>query len=384
MPKRPEFVNPPSASPLGHVVLIRPLSFMLMALAGAVAALALVVYLSVGDYTKRTRASGLLASDKALLTVMAPGRGVVAQKQVREGQVVKTGDVLFVLTVEPAPAEKLADIAATFVKQAQVDKAQRLQDKKTEAHKVDKQIATQQQKLLKSRAEVARLREASKEGQLSDPLILQQLDDVLEQRSRLQTLENTRSRLAKDVTALQGEVAQTQTVLPQPQATPPPVLVRSPADGTITAVMAEQGMAVGNSALFTMTPASTRLEAQLYLPGRQAARVVPGQKVQLQYRMAPTQAFSRHEGTVIDVSLAPVAAQELPQSLTGRGSPGQVDAPPDAPHRIRVSLARQTMTVQGQTQALSAGMQVEADILQGSQRLLEWAFEPRFGTKGKS
>jgi len=378
MPRRSDFANPPSEFPLGRVVLMRPLSFLVMALFGAVAALVLLVYLSVGDYTKRTHATGLLAPDKASLTVTAPVAGVVTQRQVHEGQVVKAGDLLFVLAARPESVQKPADTTLQLVEHARARLAESLQSRQAEVHKVDKQIVAQQHKLAQSRAQVVQLRQTIKENQVSDPVMLQQLDDVLAQRSRLQVLEKTRSRLAQDISRLQGELAQAavpkQQQAAQPEA-PAPVLVKAPADGTVTAVMAEPGMTVDRHALLTMTPANTGVEAQLFLPSRQAALVQPGQKVQLRYRMAPTQTFTRLEGTVIDVSLSPAAPQGQPQPLA---------AGADAAHRVRVSLSSQTVELHGQAQRLSAGMQVEAEILQGSRRLLEWAFEPRISSKGRT
>lgn len=52
-------------------------------------------------------------------------------------------------------------------------------------------------------------------------------------------------------------------------------------------------------------------------------------------------------------------------------------------YRITVQLASQSAHVYGKPQALQAGMQLEADVLQDTRRIIEWMFESVLSLKGK-
>ncbi len=85
---------------LGEIVVARPLSFKFIT-AGAVGmALIVVGFLLIGTYTKRSTVTGQLAPDTGVLKVYAPQPGVVLQKRVREGQPVKKGELLFLVSSE--------------------------------------------------------------------------------------------------------------------------------------------------------------------------------------------------------------------------------------------------------------------------------------------
>ena len=87
------------------------------------------------------------------------------------------------------------------------------------------------------------------------------------------------------------------------------------------------------------------------------------------------------EGEVVEVSKSPYAVQELPthvaatlQSLAQAGDPV---------YRVTVRLKHQRINAYGTQHALKPGMLAEADILQDTRRLWEWALEPIFSVTGK-
>lgn len=98
---------------VGAALGTRPLSFPLLT-AGAVALAALVVlFACFGQYTKKARVSGYLAPSAGLIKVYAPEIGTLIEKRVTEGQRVKKGDPLFVLSTDQASSgEPQAQAAA--------------------------------------------------------------------------------------------------------------------------------------------------------------------------------------------------------------------------------------------------------------------------------
>jgi hypothetical protein len=106
--------------------------------------------------------------------------------------------------------------------------------------------------------------------------------------------------------------------------------------------------------------------------------IEPGQAVKLRYAAYPYQKFGQHQGTVTSVDKVPYAPQELPpQVVAALQSASQ--ATPEATYRITVQLAQQTIDAYGKPQALKPGMLVEADIIQRTQRIVEWILDPLLG-----
>jgi membrane fusion protein len=85
---------------LGDIVLAGPVSFtFLSSLAATMAALA-IAFLSFGTYTKRSTVPGQLLPDLGIVKVFPPQNGVIVERRITEGQPVKRGDIMFVLSSE--------------------------------------------------------------------------------------------------------------------------------------------------------------------------------------------------------------------------------------------------------------------------------------------
>ncbi len=101
---RPEALNAKQTAWLGSVLLIRPLSFTIVAWGALVLALGAAALFFIGEYTKRARVTGLLVPDKGFIKVSPAQPGVIIAKHVREGQTVKAGDALFTVSLERVAA----------------------------------------------------------------------------------------------------------------------------------------------------------------------------------------------------------------------------------------------------------------------------------------
>lgn len=106
-----------------------------------------------------------------------------------------------------------------------------------------------------------------------------------------------------------------------------------------------------------------------------------GQTVLIRYAAYPYQKFGMGEGEVTEVSKSPYAVQELPthvaatmQTLAQAGDPV---------YRVTVRLKDQRINAYGTQHALKPGMLAEADIVQDTRKLWEWALEPLFSVSGK-
>jgi membrane fusion protein len=153
-----------------------------------------------------------------------------------------------------------------------------------------------------------------------------------------------------------------------------------PQDGTITGLQAEPGgNATTATPLFGIVPSQSKLQAQLFSPSRGIGFLRSGQRVLLRYQAFPYQKFGFYGGVVASVSRSALSPAELNQTLAGLTALFGTNEPV---YRITVELDRQTALAYGQPVALQPGMQLEADVLIESRRLIEWVLEPLYTLSG--
>jgi membrane fusion protein len=154
-------------------------------------------------------------------------------------------------------------------------------------------------------------------------------------------------------------------------------IVAAPSDGFVGAVVVEPGQTVlPGTALATLLPADTTLEAHLYSPSRSIGFVKPGQDVLLRYLAYPHQKFGSHHARVSAISANAMNAADLGFA--------PLDGSREPLYRIKAQLDAQAIEAYGRREPLQPGMQVEADVLLDRRRLIEWVFEPLLSLAGRA
>lgn len=404
---------------LGSAVLRPPLSFAAWSAIAALLAGALVTFLFVGEYTRRTRVVGITAPEAGLIKLLAPASGIVVERRVREGQQVTAGEVLFVLSAErlshggsgvagtqSAILEQLQrrreSLAGAEARQQLLTETQaaaarrRLAELESEAVQVERELATQSARVASAEAQVRRFEELARQDFMSELAVQQKREDLLDQTSRLLALDRMRLAIRRDAGAAADELRQIPlrgeqqlaelrralAALEQDIAGTEAnrrIAVAAPQDGTVTAILADVGQTAGGQPLATLLPKDGRLVAHMYAPSRAVGFVEPGKAVRIRYAAYPYQKFGQHDGQVAEVSKTALAAGELPAQVAqlAQQSAG------DGLYRITVTLHSPTISAYGRPQPLTAGMQLEADVMQDRRRLIEWVFEPLVSLRGK-
>ena len=195
---RTEALNARQVKWLGEIVLIRPVSFsFLCALAGGLAVVVLI-FLFFGTYTKRTSVSGQLVPDLGLVKVYVPQYGIVVKKNVVEGQAVKRGDVLYVLSSERY-SDTQGSVQATISRQVNarrtslqnaLDKTRRLNEEEgaallnriagleSELAKIDSQVEGQAGRVKLAEDAVVRMRDLAAQHFISKEQLQQRQADL--------------------------------------------------------------------------------------------------------------------------------------------------------------------------------------------------------------
>jgi len=400
----------------GEIIMVRPLSFTLLTafavgLAGIVCA-----FLIWGTYTKRSTVVGQLTPDTGLLKIYVPQPGIVLEKHVAEGQAVKSGDILYVLSSE-RQSSRLGDTQAAISHQVELrqaslrdemQKTRSLQQEergglikkidalKNELAQLASQIEGQHARVKLSEETVARYQGLLDQDYISKEQLQLKQEELLDQKARLQSLGRDRISIGRELSAQetelaglslkhQNQIAQIQRLLSstgqeltESEAKRRLVITATQA-GIATAVIAEVGQSVdGSRPLVSIVPTGASLRADLYAPSRAIGFVKPGDKVLIRYQAYPYQKFGHQQGeveTVAKTALPTTELNGLPTAQSGNSG--------EPLYRVSVKLAAQSVNAYGKPQALQAGMLLDADVLQDQRRLYEWVLEPLYSLTGK-
>jgi membrane fusion protein len=400
----------------GQIVLLPGASSRWLALAALCVVLALAALIGWGSYTRRSTVSGQLYPDEGLIRVTAAQPGVVVEQKVRDGQAVRRGDVLFVLSgdrVGPDAQDYQRGIASQIeARQRSLEdelrrlagserlEAEQLRRRITalqaERVQVTRQAGLQGERIAGAEDAVRRYQGLAEQGYVSR-------DELLTREAELGDLRGRLEGHRRDALAIDGELAVSQrdldslrlrydtqraeleraVMLTRQEFTEIEarrrVVVTAPADGQITLVQAEVGQSVDPAArpLAHLVPAAATLVARLYAPSRAAGFVKPGATVLLRYDAFPYQKFGQQVGRVESVSAAAAVAADL------RGYTAAPETTAEPMFAITVKLPEQTIGAIGQRMPLQTGMRVDADLLHETRRLYEWILEPLYAARAR-
>ena len=413
---RPEALEHRERDWLGSIQLTRPVSLSVLTLLAVVVAVAMGAYLALGEYTRKARVSGFIVPDRGVIRLVAPQAATVIESNVAEGRAVKRGEVLFVLAVGQATlsGDTQAVVGRSLdsrtlslqgaarqretLAQSQLSAIDRqLSDMQAELGTMRLEEGLQRQRLVLAEQAQQQYESLRNENFVSAAQVRAKTEEVLNVKAQLQGLERQRVARLREIAALQAQrrdlplqTAAAQGAIDRDVATLAQqtaenearqrVVIRAPQDGVISGVLVEAGQSVTPVvALASLLPADARLQAYLFAPSNAVGFVRASQVVQLRYQAFPYQKFGHQAGRVLQVSRSPLQAAEL----VGLALPASLNSSGEPLYRITVALDRQDVLAYGHAQALSPGMQLEADVLLDRRRLIEWLFEPVLGVAGR-
>jgi membrane fusion protein len=412
---RPESIEALQPRLQGEVFLVPSMSLWWWCALALVVVAACAWFVTQGSYTRRSTVAGHLVPAAGMMRVQTPQAGVIVERRVAEGQAVKKGDILYMLSsdrVGTASRELQVDISREIEtrrrsmeseiarnQKGQSDELTQLNRRiitlKNEAQNIERQLDQQRRRVAVAEDLKKRYQGLADQDYIAREQLIQKEVELSDQQSRLQALErdvivvqrelastareidNTTSRYASQNASLQRSMSSAQQELTEVEARRR-VVVTAPEDGRATLVTGEIGQVADVSrALLNIVPAQSQLQVKLFAPSGTTGFVRPGDKVLVRYQAFPYQKFGLHAGTVSAISSAAVPSSDL----AGFTLP---DVPAGEPvFAITVKLESQFVMAYGQPQPLQAGQRLEADILQETRKLYEWMLEPLYSITGK-
>lgn len=413
---RQEVLSAQSDTAAGTPITIRPVgasTFTALALGLGAAVISVLVF---GQYTKKEHVQGVVQPRDGVAMVMPPEVAVVTRVLVQDGQTVKAGDVIAELRNERFTAgsdgsgntSATSQIESNLQGQAQLLKSQsedrdtahkasldalaaRIQRGERDLRSLRDELKLQQEQISSARKLLDQMQPLLADKIVSQLQYEQQRQALLDQTARLQGVQRQLSATEADVAQARDERARLSAEHRASQAgldrdllslqsesvqrrSARVTLLKAPVDGTVTSLTAGVGQTVSpNAAIATVVPASSPIQAVLYVPSTAVGFVRPGQQVRLAYDAFPYQRFGLYQGTV-----ATVSQTDVPMSVqTPQGNDRR------AVFMVRVNLARPTVNAYGTAIPLRPGHTLQADIEIDRRSLLRWMFDPLFAFTGR-
>jgi membrane fusion protein len=415
---RPEVMVEHQNQWLGTVLLEPRITHWMFATLAILATAAVLGLLFFTSYTRKARINGWLVPQQGVVRVFAPQMGVVTQVHAKEGMEVKKGMPLLSVSTEMQSLTAGAtrqEIVDRLTKRRNSMSAEKLTQDRLFAQQTgdlmqrlavledEQKYLAQEMNLQRSRLQLSeRVSERTRAMRARDIVPQPRLEEAererIQEAAKLQSLERTQATLQREHLQMKAslreiplrrltqlaEIERNVALLEQELAEAEErreIVILAPEDGTVTGMQIEKG---GNAQpsvpLMNLVPTGATLQAQLFSPSRAIGFLREGQRVLLRYEAFPYQKFGFHEGVVTSVSRSAMSPAEMTQQLSGLTALYGSNEPV---YRVTVTLKQQSVVAYGKPMPLQPGMQLEADVLLESRRLVEWMLEPLFSISGK-
>jgi membrane fusion protein len=376
---------------------------------------ATVAFLTTATYTKKETVTGQLVPKAGAFTLSARMAGSLTLVTVREGDSIKRGQPIAVISADPIllngtdltsvlrlkhEREGRATAASMAARSAELKRQKEEQYARQSSLRADIERLKETRAILLKRASlqadgVRAHRNLAAQGMISLAGLRQHEDNALAISQQLSQLDREIAlqwaqihqskmqiaRLAEEerYNVAQAQVSDAQLAERQlnDEARYQNTLV-APIDGIVAALPLRQGSQVtSGQPIAVIVPSSSIrsnsfLEVELWAPSRAVGFVRPGMHVRLMYDSFPYQSFGAGRAVVKHVTLSPVVINETI-------APG---SPPDKQYRITADLESIGVRVNGAEPRLIPGMRVTADLIMEEQTIADLVLKPiRSGTQ---
>ncbi|MDW5499263.1 HlyD family efflux transporter periplasmic adaptor subunit [Pseudomonas lundensis] len=382
----------------GEVIIPASLSLTAYAWASILLVLAIMLFLILGEYTRKARLEGVVMPSSGLIKVVARSAGQVTERLVAEGEAVKAGQALYRLSGEYFNGQgvgTLASVSDSLNRQYRMLEHQRAQELATrilqqtgvrqritqlnqELASADAAMALVQQQAKLSYSLMARYRKLIDKGYVSELEFQQQQMALSTAQEKVELQRQSQLRLKRERAAAASELRTLEQQQQIELVAQRDHTLTAPVDGHIAVVLARAGQTVKqNDPLLMMVADDAQLQVELFAPSKAVGFIKPRQRVGLRFASFPYEKFGVQYGATRAITNTSLSASEamLQNPMVWKENEGH--------YRVIVALDKSTITAYGRQEPLRVGMTVSADVELDSRRLYEWLLEPLWSLQGR-
>jgi membrane fusion protein len=388
----------------GQVAPLQPLSTKILSWFIAAAVALVLLFLFVGQYARKETVTGYLTPISGTAKIFASQQGTIKEIYVKERERVEIGQPLLAVDTSriAANGEDIdSSVLATLTSHRELLQHQiaaeqnRMKSEKerlnasirslqTEEAELQAQIAHQNETIRVSNALITSVSGLRAGGLISEPEYKRRELAALEQKQRLNALNQqlaakhnqlteNRYSLEQLPTVMEGKMASWRSELAATEQRITEIsgrrayIIRASATGHVSTLQATVGQfADSRRPQMEIVPNDSILQAELFVPARAIGFVQPGQKVRILYEAFPYQQFGTYGGRVDEVS------QTI---LTKSDNSGPIELKEPA-YRVKVALDRPDIDAYGKKIPLEPDMLLRADIILEKRSLMRWFLDP--------
>lgn len=400
-----------SSSGSGELLLRHPrMNWALALISSAVGIVFMWILLSM-DYTRKTSVTGIIESTSAVVKVFSPQAGSAINLLVREGELVRKGQVLLYASSEKRDAagnsmpEQLNKQAHRKIGnlRLELEDTMQLNDQEIATAKeslfaferqrdsLQRQIQVQELRMHTASENVKTYEKLKASGFVSENQVSQQSVELMEQQMRydaankdLMALEGEIKRLQREQTSLAIKRNISKTQLEQnissaesevsQTAAEQSWSVVAPVDGFVSGIDISTGQSTASGTpLMAIITRDGNLQAKLFASGKNLGFLRENAAVTLRVDAFPYQKFGSIKGHIVSIADVPVFPNELTsnwQVLPKNIQQGEPLFP------IIVKLDSDFILAYGHKERLRSGFQIQAQITQERRKIYEWLVEP--------
>ncbi|MGJ8561330.1 MAG: HlyD family secretion protein [Litorimonas sp.] len=358
--------------------------------------------LLLGNFSDVVRSSGWLKPDKGLVKVLAPQFGNVEHLHVRQGDEVAKGQPIATLDLDTNIVGNRKSVEASLSEiDKQIDEhtlsielsyAQNQQSEKALRREINSLEEELDLILTEARLLGVRMDESSQLTDRFEDLFKNEVVSMLElrqQREQNLILQQSMVRLEKSIVTLREQINAKKSDAEAISLTHQQLLSEkrritsglreskynlaqrgiitlvSPIDGRIAAIPLYDGLSVTqNELIATVLPSGGKLEAEIFVPSKDASLINIGQDARIKFHGFPYQRYGVMKGTVSSFSKTIFLPGELSNSLQSN----------EPVYRIVVEIEEQSIRAENGIFPLQSGMTLDADIVRGKIKLWQLFF----------
>lgn len=375
-------------------------------------AVSLGLFLVFGEYTRKEEVQGRVTLNDGPADVFAPVMGTVVRQLVHEGEQVKAGQPLLVLstdrTIASGSSRESMGVSLRARRSSLEDARQqqktvldeetralkeRIADLETAIRHLDAEIVGTGNRYDLSLTNNRRFEQLRSEDIVSQSELEQHQQESLTQQTALEDLRKQRSSSQSELAQLRADLANAplkeQNTLAEIQRqifeldseitdneSNRQITIPARVDGEVTSLLSRVGETVNpTTPLLSLLPRDGHFVVHLFAPSKAIGFVKVGNPVSLQYDAFPYEKFGQYKGHVSSISRTALSPGQL-QSLI----PGQTESL----YRVAVDLDAQTVNAYGKQVPLQDGMSVQGDVQIDTRKLYEWVLEPLYALTRRS
>ncbi|MEB6578727.1 HlyD family secretion protein [Enterobacter quasiroggenkampii] len=403
----------------GKALLLPGIPIWLVAGLSAFFIVSFIVFILTFSYTRRITVMGEISTYPRSSNVYASVQGVVVKQFVTEGQLLKTGDAIYMIDVSKSTRSGVVsdnqrmDVDNQLTRIAQItDLLQENKRNTLEMLKKQKEqysaalkrssdiIAQAQEGIRVMKTNMENYRHYQARGLITQDQLINQIALYYERQNNMLNLSAQSDQNALQVTTLESQI-QTQAAEFDNQIhqmelqryelqkerlnidAGGAIIIRAMSDGRVDSLSVTVGQMIkpGDSLLQIIPLTIDHFSLVTWVPNDAVPYLSPGDRVNIRYEAFPAQKFGMFGGSISVISRSPASPQEMQtyQGALKATSPGA------APYyKIIIRPDRQNIAYAGKRLSLGNGMQAQSTLFLEKRKIYQWMLSPFYDMKNSA